>query len=138
MPPKAEVLRLAEQDRVEASPEQMARCSAEAERYSRSHGVLTRIIGWYHSHPHITVHASHVDIRTQVRISSCGALMLLRVEFPTCTVALWQANYQMMDSGFVGLIFSAFNEVSCLHTAQMRYVGRYEALKGPYTSPYVP
>ncbi len=34
------------QDRVEASPEQMARCSAEAERYSKSTGVLTRIIGW--------------------------------------------------------------------------------------------
>jgi len=33
---------------VEASPEQMARCSAEAERYSKSTGVLTRIIGWYH------------------------------------------------------------------------------------------
>ena len=50
---------------MEASPEQMARCSAEAERYSKSTGVLTRIIGWYHSHPHITVHASHVDVRTQ-------------------------------------------------------------------------
>lgn len=51
---------------MEASPEQMARCSAQAERFSAQTGVLTRIIGWYHSHPHITVHPSHVDVRTQV------------------------------------------------------------------------
>ena len=62
----AKRLRVLEQDRVEASPEQMARCSAEAERFSKTTGVLTRIIGWYHSHPHITVHPSHVDVRTQV------------------------------------------------------------------------
>lgn len=44
----------------------MARCSAQAERFSEQTGVLTRIIGWYHSHPHITVHPSHVDVNTQV------------------------------------------------------------------------
>ena len=46
----------------------MARCSAQAERFSQQSGVLTRIIGWYHSHPHITVHPSHVDVNTQVRV----------------------------------------------------------------------
>ncbi|KAG8485583.1 hypothetical protein CXB51_018986 [Gossypium anomalum] len=40
----------------------------------------TRFIGWYHSHPHITVLPSHVDVRTQ-------------------------AMYQLLDSGFIGLIF---------------------------------
>ncbi|KAH7941431.1 hypothetical protein HPB49_013680 [Dermacentor silvarum] len=44
-----------------------------------------RVLGWYHSHPHITVWPSHVDVQTQ-------------------------AIYQMMDEGFVGLIFSVFSE----------------------------
>ena len=43
-----------------------------------------RVLGWYHSHPHITVHSSHVDLATQ-------------------------ASYQTMDINFVGLIFSFFN-----------------------------
>ncbi|KAL6495871.1 hypothetical protein OROGR_030434 [Orobanche gracilis] len=48
-------------------------------------GTTTRVIGWYHSHPHITVLPSHVDVRTQ-------------------------AMYQLLDPGFVGLIFSCFSE----------------------------
>ncbi|CAA0824431.1 Mov34/MPN/PAD-1 family protein [Striga hermonthica] len=50
-------------------------------------GTTTRVIGWYHSHPHITVLPSHVDVRTQ-------------------------AMYQLLDSGFIGLIFSCFSEDS--------------------------
>jgi len=42
------------------------------------------VSGWYHSHPHITVHPSHVDLATQ-------------------------ASYQTMDTNFIGLIFSVFN-----------------------------
>lgn len=72
------------QDRVETSPEQMARCTAHAERLTRETGVRVRVVGWYHSHPHITVLPSAVDVRTQ-------------------------ALYQMLDPGFVGLIFSVFN-----------------------------
>ncbi|CAH8378847.1 unnamed protein product [Eruca vesicaria subsp. sativa] len=52
---------------------------------SISTGRTTRVIGWYHSHPHITVLPSHVDVRTQ-------------------------AMYQLLDSGFIGLIFSCFSE----------------------------
>ncbi|XP_038897830.1 lys-63-specific deubiquitinase BRCC36-like isoform X3 [Benincasa hispida] len=48
-------------------------------------GRTTRVIGWYHSHPHITVLPSHVDVRTQ-------------------------GTYQLLDSGFIGLIFSCFSE----------------------------
>ncbi|XBJ27091.1 hypothetical protein VPH35_004408 [Triticum aestivum] len=48
-------------------------------------GKTTRVIGWYHSHPHITVLPSHVDVRTQ-------------------------AMFQLLDPGFVGLIFSCFSE----------------------------
>lgn len=55
------------QDRVETSPEQMAACTALAESLSSSTGLFTRVLGWYHSHPHITVLPSHVDVNTQVR-----------------------------------------------------------------------
>uniref|UniRef100_A0A7C8YQC3 MPN domain-containing protein n=1 Tax=Opuntia streptacantha TaxID=393608 RepID=A0A7C8YQC3_OPUST len=72
-------------DRVETNPEQLAAASALAERMSSATGRRTRVIGWYHSHPHITVLPSHVDVRTQ-------------------------AMYQLLDSGFIGLIFSCFNE----------------------------
>ncbi|MBA0597965.1 hypothetical protein Gorai_007746 [Gossypium raimondii] len=54
-------------------------------RMTASTGRTTRVIGWYHSHPHITVLPSHVDVRTQ-------------------------AMYQLLDSGFIGLIFSCFSE----------------------------
>ncbi|KAL3151729.1 hypothetical protein ABBQ38_012708 [Trebouxia sp. C0009 RCD-2024] len=74
-------------DRVEASPEQLSRCAQAAEQFTSQGGVRTRVIGWYHSHPHITVLPSHVDIKTQ-------------------------ATYQMLDDGFVGLIFSTFNQDS--------------------------
>ncbi|KAF5726916.1 hypothetical protein HS088_TW22G00601 [Tripterygium wilfordii] len=72
-------------DRVETNPEQLAAASAQAERMTASTGRTTRVIGWYHSHPHITVLPSHVDVRTQ-------------------------AMYQLLDSGFIGLIYSCFSE----------------------------
>ncbi|KAM1513559.1 hypothetical protein ACFX1Z_024968 [Malus domestica] len=78
-------------DRVETNPEQLAAASAQAEisfmclKMTLSTGRTTRVIGWYHSHPHITVLPSHVDVRTQ-------------------------AMYQLLDSGFIGLIFSCFSE----------------------------
>ncbi|KAH1090040.1 hypothetical protein J1N35_017297 [Gossypium stocksii] len=74
-----------QKDRVETNPEQLAAASAQADRMTASTGRTTRVIGWYHSHPHITVLPSHVDVRTQ-------------------------AMYQLLDSGFIGLIFSCFSE----------------------------
>lgn len=72
-------------DRVETNPEQLAAASAQAERMTSLTGRTTRVIGWYHSHPHITVLPSHVDVRTQ-------------------------GMYQLLDSGFIGLIFSCYSE----------------------------
>jgi len=72
-------------DRVESSPEQIAQSAQIAENMSQASGVPTRVVGWYHSHPHITVHPSHVDLRTQ-------------------------KMYQGMDEGFLGLILSVFQE----------------------------
>ncbi|EPS63388.1 hypothetical protein M569_11395, partial [Genlisea aurea] len=80
-----------QKDRVETNPEQLTAASLHAEIsfffffFHRNYWNITRVIGWYHSHPHITVLPSHVDVRTQ-------------------------AMYQLMDSGFIGLIFSCFSE----------------------------
>lgn len=74
-----------QKDRVETNPEQLTAASVHAERMTMATGTTTRVIGWYHSHPHITVLPSHVDVRTQ-------------------------AMYQLLDSGFIGLIFSCFSE----------------------------
>ncbi|EKX37894.1 hypothetical protein GUITHDRAFT_46340, partial [Guillardia theta CCMP2712] len=71
-------------DRVEISPEQLAAATEEAERLGEHLGRPTRVVGWYHSHPHLAVVPSHVDVSTQ-------------------------AMYQQMDTGFIGLIFSVFN-----------------------------
>ncbi|XP_064615336.1 lys-63-specific deubiquitinase BRCC36-like [Liolophura sinensis] len=72
-------------DRVEISPEQLSDASTKAERLAQELDRPMRVLGWYHSHPHITVWPSHVDVRTQ-------------------------AMYQMMDEGFIGLILSVFNQ----------------------------
>ncbi|XP_042065478.1 lys-63-specific deubiquitinase BRCC36-like [Salvia splendens] len=74
-----------QKDRVETNPEQLTAASVHAERMTMATGTTTRVIGWYHSHPHITVLPSHVDVRTQ-------------------------AMYQLLDPGFIGLIFSCFSE----------------------------
>merc|ERR1719163_1906277 len=71
-------------DRCEISPEQLVGALERAERMSGALQRKTRVVGWYHSHPHITVLPSHVDLRTQ-------------------------AGYQAMDKDFIGLIFSVFN-----------------------------
>ncbi|CAI9766084.1 unnamed protein product [Fraxinus pennsylvanica] len=134
-------------------------------------GVTTRVIGWYHSHPHITVLPSHVGKFYSDKnapkhayvfegLKLCQHLGVSQVEIECdflivvnwmlnlqCTVwYLWdfweellalvphfevhvahqfregnqvadmltnvrtQAMYQLMDSGFIGLIFSCFNE----------------------------
>jgi len=65
-------------DRCEVSPDQLALASGIAEQNGSS------VIGWYHSHPHITIHPSHVDINTQFQ-------------------------YQYLDSTFFGLIMSVFS-----------------------------
>ncbi|NXX87199.1 BRCC3 deubiquitinase, partial [Urocolius indicus] len=105
-------------DRVEISPEQLSAASTEAEisflTQQQAHqgraspqaafyvllaemtGRPMRVVGWYHSHPHITVWPSHVDVRTQ-------------------------AMYQMMDQGFVGLIFSCFIEDKNTKTGRILY-----------------
>lgn len=47
-------------DRVEISPEQLLEAAVEAERLSEELKRPMRVLGWYHSHPHITVCPSRV------------------------------------------------------------------------------
>ncbi len=54
-------------DRVEVGYEQLAAAEERASALTAATGVETRIIGWVHSHPHITVLPSHVDLRTQAQ-----------------------------------------------------------------------
>jgi BRCA1/BRCA2-containing complex subunit 3 len=70
-------------DRVDVEPEQLVMGMRIAEKIGANIGRSTRIVGWYHSHPHITVLPSHIDVKTQ-------------------------GQQQGMDSGFIGLIFSVF------------------------------
>ncbi len=74
-------------DRVEISAESLVAAPEYATRVGERTGLHTRVLGWYHSHPHITPYPSHVDLRTQ-------------------------ATYQMMDPAWVGLIFSVFDASS--------------------------
>ena len=98
-------------DRVEIAPEMLFLASEEAERCGAAVERHTRVIGWYHSHPHITPYPSHVDLRTQ-------------------------STFQQMESGWVGLIFSVFHADSThggsctLHCFQSRE-GAHE--KVPFT-----
>lgn len=47
-------------DRVEISPEQLSNATNLADKLSAQLGQPMRVLGWYHSHPHITVWPSHV------------------------------------------------------------------------------
>ncbi|XP_033019193.1 lys-63-specific deubiquitinase BRCC36-like [Lacerta agilis] len=95
-------------DRVEISPEQLSAASTEAERLAKLTGQPTRVVGWYHSHPHITVWPSHIDL---------------------CT----QAMYQMLDRDFVGLIFSCFDDDKSTKTGRVVFTC-FQSLQAPESS----
>jgi len=74
-------------DRVEVGYAQLASAAERAEMIGQREGRQCCVIGWYHSHPHITVLPSHVDVQTQ-------------------------GQYQAMDERFVGLIFAVFPDAA--------------------------
>merc|ERR1719163_1040612 len=93
-------------DRCEISPEQLVGAAERAERMTDAIQRKTRVVGWYHSHPHITVLPSHVDLRTQ-------------------------HQYQGMDSTFIGLIFTVFNS-DPVNGSLRHELMAFRALEGPY------
>jgi BRCA1/BRCA2-containing complex subunit 3 len=72
-----------EKDRVEFDEMQIAKASEIAEGFQIEHGLGIHVVGWYHSHPKITVPPSNVDLNTQFS--------------------------QQYQGPFVGLIISCFN-----------------------------
>ncbi|KAI9224472.1 JAB1/Mov34/MPN/PAD-1 ubiquitin protease-domain-containing protein [Blastocladiella britannica] len=84
-------------DRVELAPEQLIEAAAHAEQLSVTTGKRVRVIGWYHSHPNITVQPSHVDVGTQ-------------------------RTQQLMDGRFIGLIMSVFHSDHSTHAQQQRLI----------------
>uniref|UniRef100_A0A0X3P0H6 Lys-63-specific deubiquitinase BRCC36 n=2 Tax=Schistocephalus solidus TaxID=70667 RepID=A0A0X3P0H6_SCHSO len=70
-------------DRVDISAAELAGCIEKCEDISKYMKCPVSVVGWYHSHPHITPFPSHVDLQTQL-------------------------NFQSMDQNFIGLIFSVF------------------------------
>lgn len=66
-------------DRVEVHSNDLSLAS----QYAESIGL--QVVGWYHSHPHITLHPSHVDLQTQ-------------------------KLYQYLDEKFIGIIVSCFDK----------------------------
>jgi BRCA1/BRCA2-containing complex subunit 3 len=49
-------------DRVEISPEQLASSVAYCDKLSETYNRRIVAVGWYHSHPRITVNPSHVGM----------------------------------------------------------------------------
>lgn len=63
-------------DRVEASPEQLFEAVTEAEKLSKLYNRELRVIGWFHSHPHITVWPSDVgEIAKQYLLKNKAVVM---------------------------------------------------------------
>jgi proteasome lid subunit RPN8/RPN11 len=90
-------------DRVEVSNEDLSMASTVAEKLSEIDGTPINVVGWYHSHPHITVFPSHVDCRTQ-------------------------GLYQSLEAKFIGVIFSVFNKGKLDVCAfQSRNLGTHES-----------
>jgi hypothetical protein len=96
-------------DRVEIAPEDLAKAALEAETLSAHYGRTLRVIGWYHSHPHITVQPSHVDVRTQ-------------------------AHYQLMDPQFVGLILSCFSGSSSSSVQAFNLIAFQSGMAPPHAA----
>lgn len=49
---------------MEIDPESLSEAMYESEKLSKEAGFPIDVIGWYHSHPNITVFPSQVDINT--------------------------------------------------------------------------
>jgi BRCA1/BRCA2-containing complex subunit 3 len=86
-----------EKDRVEFDEMQIAKASELADTLSKEHNAEINIVGWYHSHPKITVPPSNVDLNTQ-----------------------YSQQYQ---GAFVGIIISCFNSTGTLKMIAFQTVG---------------
>jgi BRCA1/BRCA2-containing complex subunit 3 len=72
-----------EKDRVEFDEIQVSKASEIADQIEKEHKINSNVVGWYHSHPKITIPPSGVDLNTQFS--------------------------QQYQGPFIGLIISCFN-----------------------------
>lgn len=96
-------------DRVEISPESLAGAITECDELNSARMKILgntesaalpelRVVGWYHSHPHITVFPSEVDLRTQFQ-------------------------YQIgVDRTWIGLIFGVYNAEEATGLNKFQYI----------------
>lgn len=106
-------------DRVEISPDQLSSASTWAEQTAKQTGRPLRILGWYHSHPHITVWPSHVGeyptlllLAPSLSLHIFGGRLFIWLNTPVGIDLGTQFQYQMMEPTFIGLIISCFNQQS--------------------------
>lgn len=86
-------------DRVEVEADQQIEVQQRAAEMTERTGRPTRAVGWYHSHPGYIVKPSAVDLRSQMSV-------------------------QLIDEGFVGLIYSVFSPKE----KELGFVDRVEAI----------
>ena len=61
-----------EKDRVEVEDIQLSSAMDKAEELSQQINQKSNLIGWFHSHPNITIFPSHVDLRSQHNLQTLG------------------------------------------------------------------
>lgn len=71
IPPRGEI----KKDRVEIMSEDLVNAMEDAKYFSRIKGANLNVIGWYHSHPHITVWPSNVGKCNIYLRNSCVKLV---------------------------------------------------------------
>lgn len=101
-------------DRVEVGYEQLAAATERASALTAATGVETRIIGWVHSHPHITVLPSHVDLRTQATYQQMVGAWVMEWRWRGGHAVVDDSNRMPLflgqDPGFLGLIVAVFQD----------------------------
>ncbi|GAN09069.1 lys-63-specific deubiquitinase BRCC36-like isoform 1 [Mucor ambiguus] len=129
-------------DRVEIAPESLHLAALEAEasccidvgsllndidcaslqEFGKKIGKPMMVIGWYHSHPHITVFPSHVGKLFEQVLDNGQHL----IDFDSLDLRT-QLSQQLMDDKFFGIIVSCFDshndnteklQITCFQSAQ--------------------
>ncbi|KRZ69681.1 Diacylglycerol kinase epsilon [Trichinella papuae] len=106
-------------DRVEMTPETLSEAITYADNLNAMNDTLdesvrkkpVRVIGWYHSHPHITVYPSGVDNHTQCEYQNA------------------------LDPMWIGIIFSVYNTDERSGVGRLNYLAFQSFEDGYYSVP---
>jgi len=75
------------------------------QEFGKKIGKPMMVIGWYHSHPHITVFPSHVGELLEHMLPKDQHL----IDMDSLLDLRTQLSQQLMDDKFFGIIVSCFN-----------------------------